>query len=88
MTISGAVAAFLTALAIFWLIGMITGDSLFNWRSRMRYSIKLFCTDVKLSVATADRLGEADYAVAAFTHGPEIREGARDAIRDFLRRSR
>ena len=29
MTISGAVAAFLTALAIFWLIGMITSDSLF-----------------------------------------------------------
>ena len=29
MTISGAVAAFLTALAIFWLIGMITGDSLY-----------------------------------------------------------
>jgi hypothetical protein len=29
MTISGAVAAFLTALAIFWLIGMVTGDSLF-----------------------------------------------------------
>ena len=29
MTISGAVAAFLTAVAIFWLIGMITGDSLF-----------------------------------------------------------
>jgi hypothetical protein len=29
MTISGAVAAFLTAFAIFWLVGMITGDSLF-----------------------------------------------------------
>jgi hypothetical protein len=29
MTISGAAAAFLTALAIFWLIGMITGDSLY-----------------------------------------------------------
>ncbi len=29
MTVSGAVAAFLTALAIFWLIGMITGDSLY-----------------------------------------------------------
>ncbi|MFT3746649.1 MAG: hypothetical protein QM785_20445 [Pyrinomonadaceae bacterium] len=29
MTISGAVAAFLTALAIFWLLGMITGDSIF-----------------------------------------------------------
>ena len=29
MTISGAIAAFLTALAIFWLIGMVTGDSLY-----------------------------------------------------------
>jgi len=29
MTISGAAAAFLTALAIFWLLGMITDDSLF-----------------------------------------------------------
>ncbi len=29
MTLSGAVAAFLTALAIFWLIGMLTRDSLF-----------------------------------------------------------
>ncbi len=29
MTISGAAAAFLTALAIFWLIGMLTRDSLF-----------------------------------------------------------
>jgi hypothetical protein len=29
MTISGAVAAFLTALAIFWLLGMITGDPVF-----------------------------------------------------------
>src|SRR5882724_9598524 len=29
ITISGAVAAFLTALAIFWIVGMITGDSLF-----------------------------------------------------------
>lgn len=29
MTISGAVAAVLTALAIFWLIGMITNDSLY-----------------------------------------------------------
>lgn len=29
MTISGAIAAFLTALAIFWLVGMLTGDSLF-----------------------------------------------------------
>jgi hypothetical protein len=29
MTVSGAIAAFLTALVIFWLLGMMTGDSLF-----------------------------------------------------------
>ncbi len=29
MTVSGAIAAFLTALAIFWLLGMITGSSIF-----------------------------------------------------------
>ncbi len=29
MTISGAAAAFFTALALFWLIGMMTGDSLY-----------------------------------------------------------
>jgi hypothetical protein len=29
ITIAGAIAAFLTALAVFWLLGMITGDSLF-----------------------------------------------------------
>jgi hypothetical protein len=29
MTISGAAAAFLTAVAIFWLVGMLTGDSLY-----------------------------------------------------------
>lgn len=29
MTISGALAAFLTALAVFWLLGMVIGDSLF-----------------------------------------------------------
>jgi len=29
MTLAGAIAAFLTALAVFWLIGMITGNSIF-----------------------------------------------------------
>ena len=35
MTISGVVAAFLTALMIFWLIGMMTGDSLFSFASTL-----------------------------------------------------
>jgi hypothetical protein len=28
-------------------------------------------------------LGEVDYDVVAFTHGPEIRDGAREAVRGF-----
>jgi hypothetical protein len=31
-------------------------------------------------------LGELDYRVAAFTHGPHIRDNARESIRGFLRR--
>lgn len=65
---------------------LITGDSLFNWRSRMRYSYALFCTDFRQAAETADRLGEVDYEVAAFTHGPELREHAREQVRTFLRR--
>jgi hypothetical protein len=33
---------------------------------------------------TALRLGELEYSTAAFTHGPEIRDGGREAIRRFL----
>jgi glyoxylase-like metal-dependent hydrolase (beta-lactamase superfamily II) len=65
---------------------LITGDSLFNWRSRMRYSFALFCSNFRLCTETADRLGEVQYEVAAFTHGPEIRDRARDSVRAFLQR--
>jgi glyoxylase-like metal-dependent hydrolase (beta-lactamase superfamily II) len=64
---------------------LITGDSLFNWFDRMRWSYKLFCTDFPLSKQTAERLGEVDYEVVAFTHGREIRSGAREKVREFLR---
>jgi hypothetical protein len=36
---------------------------------------------------TAHRLGEVEYSVAAFTHGPEIRDRPREAIRAFLAKS-
>ncbi len=63
---------------------LITGDALFNFRDKMSYSFALFCFDPKLSRDTADRLGESEYEVAAFTHGPEIRRNARAAVREFL----
>jgi metal-dependent hydrolase (beta-lactamase superfamily II) len=33
---------------------------------------------------TAEVLGELDYDLVAFTHGPEIRTTAREAVRGFL----
>jgi hypothetical protein len=54
----------------------------------MTWSIATFCTDHAMSQRTAEVLGEVDYQVAAFTHGPEIRENAREAVRGFLRRRR
>jgi glyoxylase-like metal-dependent hydrolase (beta-lactamase superfamily II) len=63
---------------------LITGDALFNVRS-IRYSPGWLCTDAELNRKSADVLGELDYEIAAFTHGPEIRTGAREAVRAFLR---
>lgn len=64
---------------------LITGDSIFNVR-KLRWSPGALCTDIKLTKQTATRLAEVDYSVAAFTHGPEIKDMPREVIRDFLRR--
>jgi glyoxylase-like metal-dependent hydrolase (beta-lactamase superfamily II) len=63
---------------------LITGDAIFNLRG-LRYSPAMFCTDIPLSRQTADRLGELEDAVVAFTHGEHISSGAREAVRAFLR---
>ena len=63
---------------------LITGDALFNVRG-IRYSPGWMCTDPALNRRSADGLGDLDFEVAAFTHGPEIRQGAREAVRAFLR---
>lgn len=66
---------------------LITGDSIFNMNSRMSWPAKYVCTSFRQNVETAQALGEVEYSLAAFTHGPEIRDNAREAVRDFLRRS-
>lgn len=63
---------------------LITGDALFNVRG-IRYSPGWLCTDPTLNRRSADVLGDLDFEVAAFTHGPEVRDGARAAVRAFLR---
>ena len=64
---------------------LITGDALWNWRG-IGWSIKFLCTDYRMSQQTAHTLGDLEYTVAAFTHGPEIRHAAREQVREFLLR--
>jgi glyoxylase-like metal-dependent hydrolase (beta-lactamase superfamily II) len=66
---------------------LITGDALFNMRSRISWPWAAACTSSARNRASARVLGEVDYDVAAFTHGPEIRRGARAAVQSFLARS-
>jgi glyoxylase-like metal-dependent hydrolase (beta-lactamase superfamily II) len=65
---------------------LITGDALFNPFSRMRWPIAATCTSARQNKVSAQLLADLDYQVAAFTHGTEIRDNAREAIRSFLRR--
>ena len=64
---------------------LITGDAIFNVLG-LRWPIKSFCTDFRMTKQTAHLLAELDYDIAAFTHGPELRDGPREAIRRFLAR--
>jgi glyoxylase-like metal-dependent hydrolase (beta-lactamase superfamily II) len=63
---------------------LITGDSIFNVFG-LRWPPKAFCTDFRMNARTAHVLGELDYRLAAFTHGTEIRDHARERVRAFVR---
>jgi glyoxylase-like metal-dependent hydrolase (beta-lactamase superfamily II) len=62
---------------------LITGDAIFNVLG-LRYPPRVFCTDFRMSKRTAHALGELEYDRVGFTHGPEIHDGAREAVRRFL----
>jgi glyoxylase-like metal-dependent hydrolase (beta-lactamase superfamily II) len=64
---------------------LVTGDAIMN-PVGLRWSPRSVCSDFRMSRQTAHRLGELDYAVAAFTHGPEVRDQPREKVRRFLRR--
>ncbi|MCU0282621.1 MAG: MBL fold metallo-hydrolase [Candidatus Nanopelagicales bacterium] len=63
---------------------LITGDAIWNMRSRRTWPVLAFCTDAAQTERTATLLGDLEYTTAAFTHGPEIRGQGREAIREFL----
>lgn len=64
---------------------LVASDALFNWRHRLSYGPRFFCSDHRLTRQSADRLGEAEYEVVAFMHGEEIRDNAREQVRSHLR---
>lgn len=64
---------------------LVTGDAIFNVVG-LRWPLRALCQDVAMTRRTAHRLVETEYAVAAFTHGPELRERPRQRIGDFLAR--
>lgn len=66
---------------------LITGDAIWNMRSKMSWPIAAFCTSFRQNQQTAHVLGEVDYSIAAFTHGPQITDDAREAVRGFLTRA-
>lgn len=67
---------------------LITGDALFNFGflRGARVSPSFLCSDFAMTKQTAHRLGELDYRVAAFTHGPEVADNARETVRGILAR--
>jgi len=67
---------------------LITGDAIHNWRGKIGLAIKWFGHDLDLTARTVHRLGELEYDLVAFTHGPEMRVDAREAVRSFLRAQR
>ncbi len=67
---------------------LVTGDAIWNMLGRRTWPVMALCTDGPMTEQTAAVLGELDYDIAGFTHGPEIRVGAREAVRSFLARPR
>lgn len=59
---------------------LIVGDTLFH-RRRLRLCPRPICSDFRLNERAAGVLGELEYDRVAFAHGPEITEGAREAVR-------
>lgn len=65
---------------------MITGDAIWNMASRMTWPLPMLCSSARLNKKSAHVLGELDYDIVGFTHGPHIDVNAREAVRGFLRR--
>ena len=59
---------------------LFTGDAVINVHG-VHYAPGFLCTDADRNRQSADQLGELDFEVAAFAHGPELRRDAKAAVR-------
>jgi glyoxylase-like metal-dependent hydrolase (beta-lactamase superfamily II) len=59
---------------------LFTGDAVVNLHG-VRYAPGFLCTDPGRNRRSADQLGELDFEVAAFAHGPELRRDAKATVR-------
>ena len=59
---------------------LFTGDAVINVHG-VHYAPGFLCTDADRNRQSADQLGQLDFDVAAFAHGPELRRDARAAVR-------
>jgi hypothetical protein len=75
-------AAYLPRLAALLLS---SGDVRLDWRKKITRLLPAIRRTTELSEKAADRPAGLEYDVIAFAHGPEIRDGARDAICPCLR---
>ena len=64
---------------------LITGDALFNPFATIRWPTAAICTSAAQNRQSAAIFSTLEYSLVAFTHGPEIRDNPREAIRSFLR---
>jgi glyoxylase-like metal-dependent hydrolase (beta-lactamase superfamily II) len=62
---------------------LFVGDALFN-NVGLNFSLSWSCSDIPLSRESAGRLGGLDFEVATFMHGTEIRERAKDRVKEFI----
>lgn len=64
---------------------LVPGDAVVNLAG-IRYAPAFLCTDAGRNRSNAaDRLGDLDFDLVAFTHGPELRRNAKAAVRTLLR---
>jgi glyoxylase-like metal-dependent hydrolase (beta-lactamase superfamily II) len=62
---------------------LIVGDALFNV-VKLRLPLLTFCSDIALTRRSAHRLADLEYSTAAFMHGPQVSDRARERVRGYL----